>query len=740
MSVVRTRRGARFSSRALALACCALGSVGTGLASAHAGHSHVGQRAAVEGKLAGKPDYERVGNEIRRFDEKRGVYTVDRPGLPTLSYHVDPGTGPDAAAGGAEHALPTQELAPVCASRGHRIVPVLHRQGYPADPAKLELIRSIVRRMNWKINHESAKSSGGGRALLMRVECDASQQIIVREKISGTNDDTDAIRVEVEGGQPPYGADSVKYLVFRDGPDPIFEDGTSAAGVGYGYHSGSQYSALKSASDSPFDANNNRFYTTTAITWRNYWETQTPIHELVHVMGGAQNGAPSASARAHCVDGLDILCYDDAGRGRTNGYVTTACPANGIFNTPAGVPLDCNFDTYFDALPETGEWLNANWNVGGHENPFLVEDQASPSSLIETLYDQEGPGGWGWSAYDLAAAAPQQQPIAGNPSAIELDGKARLYSRSPSGHLLETLTDWLGGRVWNAYDLTADVGAWATIAGDPAPLVVGGLPRVYAVNAAGALLEFIPGPARWEAYNMTSAAGAPPIVGRPAVTMLNGYPRAYARTTAGALIEFVWSGQNGRSWEWYDLSSATSGPQLAGDPSVLVIDGNPHVYYRTTTGQLFRTSYGNGSGSWRWSSSNLTAATGGPTIASDPAPILADGNPRIYAVSGAGALTETLYGNGPSGWAWSWYGLSALTGAPPLVDARPAVLRDGGGLRIYTRSTSNRLIETLYGTDGRTWGWSSYDLTFHTGAQIASAPSAIVFGGGPRIYSRGRFP
>ena len=33
---------------------------------------------------------------------------------------------------------------------------------------------------------------------------------------------------------------------------------------------------------------------------------------------------------------------------------------------------DCGFDTYFDAMPERGEYLDENWNIGSPENRFIV--------------------------------------------------------------------------------------------------------------------------------------------------------------------------------------------------------------------------------------------------------------------------------------------------------------------------------------------------------------------------------
>ena len=94
-------------------------------------------------------------------------------------------------------------------------------------------------------------------------------------------------------------------------------------------------------------------------------------------MGAAQlptwDWSPFATAASHCTDGLDVLCYPD-GTG-PGSYTETRCPANGYYNTPDGVPVDCGYDTYFDAAPEAGEWLTRFWNVAGPE-PLPVGDPA----------------------------------------------------------------------------------------------------------------------------------------------------------------------------------------------------------------------------------------------------------------------------------------------------------------------------------------------------------------------------
>jgi VCBS repeat protein len=243
---------------------------------------------------------------------------------------------------------------------------------------------------------QSQLSSQGDRTLQIRVDCDPTGTITVKDiavpfgylgiGVDTTDGDIDVLDtiqyVESQLGSPE-GADAVKYLILNDkNLAPNF------VGIGYLH-----YDPVKSAS------NANRNFTTSALIARNpahtvdgqdSWESSVVTHESLHVMNAAINyemepygavAAPYATTGFHCVDGIDILCYSDGGT--ANGYGTYGeqrCPASAGYGSADGVALDCEFDTYFDAKTEPGEWLSQWWNVGGSENPFLVEAPEAPSS------------------------------------------------------------------------------------------------------------------------------------------------------------------------------------------------------------------------------------------------------------------------------------------------------------------------------------------------------------------------
>jgi hypothetical protein len=316
---------------------------------AHPGHAH---GVANDGRIHGLPDFQRVGDTTTRFLPSKKIYKVTRPGEPPQFIHADPGPGLDDQTGGWVD-LPTNELAPICRTNGNRIA--VNYDG--PDPVPTATIRSLVRRMNWKIADQSSKSSGGSRVVQMAVDCAPSGQISVYHYSKGT------------GFAGPDGAYAVKVLTF---------DATGKYGLGGG---------PLSIDNTKSRHNANAMYT--SYPWMfDYqaigWQSHNPMHELFHSMGATQgyNVTPKAPYSTgekadgtnghHCVDGWDVMCYEDGAGSDWGPYTETRCPASSGFNTPTLVPLDCGNDTYFDAVPTPGTYLANYWNVAGVENPFLA--------------------------------------------------------------------------------------------------------------------------------------------------------------------------------------------------------------------------------------------------------------------------------------------------------------------------------------------------------------------------------
>jgi hypothetical protein len=374
-------------------------------------------------RIPGFPDQKRYGKTTVRYDAASETYRVKREGRPTLATHVD---AVGAADPGAHQPLPPNTDPPICASSGHRIKLVYsdvvgsHNPSAPTVAAILD----AVQKMNWKIRNESMISSDNAVPLEMKVDChpDGTPKVFALGVNSG---DPFAINGEAKSQLgDPSGAGAVKYLIFRRG----WSTG-NFGGFGFGYIGAplATNQTSESGSDLLSTGNPNRLYTESAIIWDHaqqepgtqpsYWGMQTTIHELFHTLGSSQLNAPFANS-GHCTDGLDILCYGD-------GYTESRCPANGYYNTPAFVSLDCGYDTYFDARAELGEYLSNNWNAGGIEDPYLVEEESSGQSAgVDVTSSASG-------RLDLVAVAP--------------DGTLRYRSRTGS-----TWSSWtnLGGKAF----------------------------------------------------------------------------------------------------------------------------------------------------------------------------------------------------------------------------------------------------------------------------------------------------
>lgn len=116
--------------------------------------------------------------------------------------------------------------------------------------------------------------------------------------------------------------------------------------------------------DSPSEANANNGNGTQpmfAVIWDRTNALRTWLHELGHNLGAVQNSAPNTTGAGHCVDGRDIMCYNDGGL-RSAAYTTSACSVQ-VF--------DCGKDDYFDLQPAPGSYLATKWNLGSRANRYL---------------------------------------------------------------------------------------------------------------------------------------------------------------------------------------------------------------------------------------------------------------------------------------------------------------------------------------------------------------------------------
>ena len=154
--------------------------------------------------------------------------------------------------------------------------------------------------------------------------------------------------------------------------------------------------------------------------------------------------------------------------------------------------------------------------------------------LVEYLPDHLG--GHVWNAYDHTLDAGGGSTIGASPDAIvDGNGLVHVYVEDWESHLVEFLPDHVGNRVWNAYDHTADAGGGSPINGTPSAVwdTGGGMMHVFVRSAGGHLVEYLPdhvgGNGRvWNAYDHTADSGGPAIGSAPNVIDLSGTIHAFA--------------------------------------------------------------------------------------------------------------------------------------------------------------------------------------------------------------------
>ena len=284
-----------------------------------------------------------LGGEVTELPN--GLYAVDPARGPGFTSH-GPDTAADVAADHGEGLGPGDpERPPACASGGYyQHVLYAYRSGSPnrIDEVKAG-IQASIRRINAVLSLESL-ASGGGTADY-RVLCDESGGVRV-DAFSTPPNATSLSSVTNAARSAGFDDPDVDYTIFFDYDSPQY------CGVGH------------YASDESLAANNvNNRGGDYGMTYDGCWNGSTPMHENGHNQGAVQYDAPySTGDGAHCWDENDVMCYADGG----NLY-----PGSLLDRCTDRLYFDCGFDSYFDAAPESCEYLASHWNMGSRLNRFI---------------------------------------------------------------------------------------------------------------------------------------------------------------------------------------------------------------------------------------------------------------------------------------------------------------------------------------------------------------------------------
>jgi hypothetical protein len=243
----------------------------------------------------------------------------------------------------------------------------------------LARIRRVMVGMNNKLYDEAVASGGRSNPARYRFACDKAGEITVEPYVIHGNSFGSTVERAKRAGHTNRFA---KYIIFSEF-DNLDEDGFRTCGEANHYPDdrlSKDNLANRGAYNESTEGDSVSEGTYGMVYGRWCWQVDMAMHENAHTMGAVAPSAPQGTGpdRGHCNDGLDVMCYDDP-INETDAftYRDDICPLG-----PRGTRYDCNYDTYFDTDPESGEWLESNWNLGDPLNLAL-------SFRVPRAYDEQ---------------------------------------------------------------------------------------------------------------------------------------------------------------------------------------------------------------------------------------------------------------------------------------------------------------------------------------------------------------
>jgi hypothetical protein len=303
----------------------------------------------------------------------------------------------------------------------------------------------------------------------------------------------------------------------------------------------------------------------------------------------------------------------------------------------------------------------------------------------------------GWGAGDLSSAT-GAPPATGNSAGYQFlsEPTQHVVYRGADQHIYELWWDSAGG--WGNGNLTATVGT-ALAAGDP---------WGYAFEATGTQHVVYRGVDShiyelwWDAVNgcgggsLTSETGAPLAAGDPTgyVLAVDATQHVVYRGVDGHIHELWWDATNG--WGGGDLTDVTGETVPAGDPSGYSFEatGTQHVVYRGIDDHIHELWWDAANG---WGGGDLCAETGAPPAVGDPFGYMFDaqGTQHVVYRDAAGHVIE-LWWDVASG--WSVGDLTAVSGAPPAAgDPAGFAFAPRSTQHVFYRETDGHVHELRWG-------------------------------------------
>lgn len=276
---------------------------------------------------------------------------------------------------------------PVCTSEWHMRVLYGHPPGQDRSQEVLPDLRDAIWRMNAVLNADALES--GDVEADYKVRCDADGQIRIdtfQGPETGGNTYTADFAAVVDAARADGHTDARSdYLIFYD------DSSDGVCGVG------------NLARDDSLSADNANLHGPDyGVAYESCWFGRTPMHENGHTQGAVQALAPDWDGSGHCLEGIDVMCYPTQS-------ILVFCSDRTHF--------DCDHDTYFDAAPEPGEWLETHWNLGSRLNAYIAFADTfvpEPEGAATANGTADDPAGNGEDGAPDGNASAGQDPEHGN--------------------------------------------------------------------------------------------------------------------------------------------------------------------------------------------------------------------------------------------------------------------------------------------------------------------------------------
>src|SRR5579884_3920934 len=337
--------------------------------------------------------------------------------------------------------------------------------------------------------------------------------------------------------------------------------------------------------------------------------------------------------------------------------------------------------------------------------------------------------GGGWQDVDLTSATSGTNAAAGSEIASFVDTTQNELNVDYTGIDQHVHQLYQAGGVWHDLDLTALTGGPAASTGSAIANFVDTTQNVLRINYIGMdqhVHEFYTAGRAWHDFDLTAATGGPKAAAGAALANFIDTTQNVVRINYTAVDQHVHEFYiEGGAWHDFDLTSATGGPSTSARCSIAnlvdTIQNVVRINYTAIDQHVHEFYIAGGA----WHDFDLTAATGGPNVASGSVIANSVDPPQDSVGIKYAGIDRHVHHVYISGSAWHDADLSAITGGPN-ISAHSAIANfldsAQSAVRINYTGIDQHVHEFYYPGDG----WHGLDLTGATGGPNITPDSTIA--------------